>query len=131
MYLHIKRILPTVHKTTNFLGFSTKTGINTKANTKHTAAPNTHAPNTNSLSHLLSANHAAFSCCEVGAGSCAGRSCDEVGSRIAPYLGAKGLMRWRKVGSEVEVSGSARRQPMLLREARQADSLEADMVVGR
>jgi len=39
-------------------------------------------------------------------------------------------MRWRKVGSEVEVSGSVRRQPMLLREARQADSLEADMVVG-
>lgn len=48
---------------------------------------------------------------------------------MVPYLGAKGLMRWKKVGSAVEFSeGSERRQPILEREVRQADSVEADIL---
>jgi hypothetical protein len=50
-YLQRKRILPTVHNTTNFLGFATRTGINRKAITKHAAAPRTQHPNTTNLSH--------------------------------------------------------------------------------
>src|ERR1700737_3680491 len=50
-YLHKKRTLPTVHRMTNFRGFKTSTGINTKAITKHAAAPRTQHPNTISRSH--------------------------------------------------------------------------------
>jgi hypothetical protein len=46
VYLHKKRMLPTVHKTTNFLGFKTSTGINTNAIIKHAAAPSTQHPKT-------------------------------------------------------------------------------------
>lgn len=49
---------------------------------------------------------------------------------MVPYLGRKGLMRWRKVGWEVERSGSEaeaeRRQVKVEREGRQVESL-ADM----
>ena len=55
---------------------------------------------------------------------------------MAPYLEAKGLMRWRKVGFAVDrlaalslssSSGGVRRQAKLERDVRQADSVEADI----
>jgi hypothetical protein len=52
---------------------------------------------------------------------------------MVPYWGRKGLMRWRKVGSEVERSGSEdegeRRQGKAESEDRQVESL-LDMVSG-
>jgi len=50
-YLNKNNTDPTVHKITNFLGFNTRTGINTNAITKQAAAPKTQHPNTINLSH--------------------------------------------------------------------------------
>jgi hypothetical protein len=50
-YLHKNNTDPTVHNITNFLGFNTRTGINTNAITKQAAAPKTQHPNTINLSH--------------------------------------------------------------------------------
>ena len=122
-------ILPTVHNVTNFRGFKARTGINKNAIIKHAAAPAIQHTNIIIRSQWLSANHAAFSCCADCAGSWAGRSCCEVGRRMYPVRWEKGFIRWRNDGCAVERSGSWERldQPMLLREARKADSFEADM----
>lgn len=128
-HLQKNNILPTVHNVTNLFSFKARNGINKKAIIKHAAAPTIQHTNMIIRSHWLSANHAAFSCCADCAGGWEGRSCCEVGRRMYPARREKGFIRWRNEGCAVERSGSWERldQPILLREARKADSFGADI----